>query len=496
MTKVLVSWLGRADFEGISKGESPGPLLRILEEAHFEVLYLLQDGSFDPLDSFLSKLGVVFSGDVVVKPVQLTSPIHFGDIYTAFDGVMAEAAKRHPGANITIQLTSGTPAMSAVSILVGKAKYSARFLQASREQGVKEEVIPFDIAADFLPALVERNDQQLKNLMEGVAPTTAAFDHIITQNPIIQELKQRAAMIAQRNVPVLIYGETGTGKELFAKAIRNSSPRANKPFLTLNCGAIAKDLIDSTLFGHAKGAFTGATAAHKGYFAQADGGTLFLDEFGELPLDSQVRLLRVLQDGTFTPVGSTSEQQVNVRIIAATNKDLIHEVANGHFREDLFYRVAIGVLNLPPLRARPEDLGLLANNLLEQINNDAACQIGYKHKKLSAKAKKVIQTYSWPGNVRELYATLLRASLWQPGERLTDLDIKHALQQLPAAKDPILGREITEGIDINGVIEEVCTHYIERAMAHCHANKSKAAALLGLKNYQTLNNWMEKYGIK
>ena len=161
-------------------------------------------------------------------------------------------------------------------------------------------------------------------------------------------LKTKAAILAKADVPVLIYGETGTGKELFAKAIHNASARAGKPLLVLNCGAIPKDLVDSTLFGYTKGAFSGAIKDTPGYFADANGGTLFLDEFGELPLDSQVRLLRVLQDGTYTPVGSTHSKTTNIRIIAATNKNLVDEVAAGRFREDLFYRVAIGVLQLPP----------------------------------------------------------------------------------------------------------------------------------------------------
>jgi transcriptional regulator with PAS, ATPase and Fis domain len=386
--------------------------------------------------------------------------------------------------------------MTSVSILTGKTKYKARFLQSSKEQGVQEVDIPFDIAADFLPSVTEVLDEKLTNLIAYTPPSTAEFDQIITKDPVMNRLKERAAILAIREVPVLVYGDTGTGKELFARAIHNTSLRSEKTFVALNCGAIPSELIDSTLFGHVKGAFTGANANKAGVFQQADGGTLFLDEFGELPADAQVRLLRVLQDGTFVPVGSVEETKVNVRIIVATNRNLVKEIAEGNFREDLFYRVAIGVLNLPPLKDRKGDLWLLAENMIEQINREAASQPGYKDKKISAGAKKVILNHAWPGNVRELYATLLRATLWGSSPNLSETDIKEAMLGVTPAGQDILGRDLSQGFDINEVIGEVCTHYIERALADSNASKTKAAQLLSIKNYQTLNNWMDKYGIE
>jgi transcriptional regulator with PAS, ATPase and Fis domain len=208
-----------------------------------------------------------------------------------------------------------------------------------------------------------------------------------------------------------------------------------------------------------------------------------------------VRLLRVLQDGTFTPVGSTKEQAVDVRIIAATNKNLMTEVAEGRFREDLFYRVAIGVIHLPPLRERAGDLSLLSDALLANINNEGRQQLGHVDKKISASARNIISKHPWPGNIRELNATLLRASLWQPGEMLSETDIKESLIQAPARGDGVMGRDISQGIDINEIISSVCTHYIERALEQCSGSKSRAAELLGLASYQTLTNWMDKYGI-
>ncbi len=505
MGKILVSWVGNADISGLSNtaNDSKGPLNAILCADDYDHTYLLHNQPQSTVKPFIEALKQrFFTGDKVhannvhVKKVKLSSPIHFGDIYTALDSVLKIAVADHPDHQLYIQLTSGTSSMTAVSILVGKTKYPARFIQSSIEQGVKEEVIPFDVAADFLPTLTERNDSQLAHLINGEAPASAAFDDIITRNPEMKRLKQLATVLATRDVPVLIVGESGTGKELFAKAIVNASERKDKPFLTLNCGAIPTDLIDATLFGHTKGAFTGAAEARKGYFERCDGGTLFLDEFGELPLVQQVRLLRVLQDGSFTPVGSTKEQKVNVRLITATNKNLIEEVAAGRFREDLFYRVAIGVLHLPPLRQRTEDLVILAEALLEKINTEASAQPAYKHKKLSVKAKNIIKTYAWPGNVRELNATLLRASLWGVGESISDTDIQQASFQTPKQGSSILDQNVSQGIDIQGVIAEISTHYIKQALEESDGSKTKAAELLGLKNYQTLNNWMDKYNIK
>ena len=184
-------------------------------------------------------------------------------------------------------------------------------------------------------------------------------------------LVEKAQQVALRNVPVLLEGESGTGKELFARAIHQHSPRRDEPFIAVNCGAIPQNLVESELFGHEKGAFTGANAPRKGHFESAHGGTLFLDEIGELPKDMQVRLLRVLQEGEVVRLGASRPISLDVRIVAATNRTLIEEVGEGRFREDLFYRIAVAYLKLPPLRERPGDLGLLIDHLIEQINRES-----------------------------------------------------------------------------------------------------------------------------
>ena len=492
--EILVSWIGNADIAQAISDNDSGPLESILKFKSFDILYTLSNRPEAELSSYLSMLTDKYHVKVIPAFVQLKDPTHFGDIYQIMDSLLKKIDSESPKNQLTLQITSGTPSMTAISILLGKVKYATNFIQSTHEQGVIVPELPFDIAADFHPSR-NSNSSQLSSLFVGEAPDTAAFSDIVTQSQDMEILKQKAAIIAKREVPVLITGETGTGKELFAKAIHNTSSRANKPLLVLNCGAIPKDLIDTTLFGYEKGAFTGANTARDGYFSMANGGTLFLDEFGELPLDSQVRLLRVIQQGTYSPVGSTKEYTSDVRIIAATNKDLINEVAEGRFREDLFYRVAIGLLHLPPLRQRTGDLTFLAKALLEQINEKAANEKDYIHKKLSVTAINFISQQAWMGNVRELQATLLRATLWQSGGTLTEQNIFESVIQSTHFTKNILDRDITQGFEINEIIGELTKSYVVKAMEHCHGNKPKAAALLGLKNYQTLNNWIEKYNI-
>ncbi len=220
-------------------------------------------------------------------------------------------------------------------------------------------------------------------------------------------------VLAQKNIPILFIGETGTGKELFAKSIHHHSRRKNKPFVAINCGAIPENLIESKLFGHEKGAFTGAHRRRKGAFEKADGGTLFLDEIGELPLQAQVKLLRVLQEGEFNKVGSDQSQIVDVRIVAATNRNVEKMVAKGEFREDLYYRLAKYPVHLPPLRERPMDVEPLA---MEFVNRDAA-KYGKIITSIHPQTLTMFRNYPWPGNVRELESVIEIAVAFHPEDQ-------------------------------------------------------------------------------
>jgi transcriptional regulator with PAS, ATPase and Fis domain len=298
-------------------------------------------------------------------------------------------------------------------------------------------------------------------------------------------------------VHVLISGESGTGKELFARAIHSASRRKDMPFVSVNCGAIPSDLVEAEFFGHTKGAFTGALQKRIGYFESANGGTIFLDEISELPLKAQVKLLRTIQDGTIQKIGASIVEKVDVRVIAATNRDLLSEVTKGSFREDLFHRLAVGVINLPPLRDREGDLNLLIDHFLATLNAEFSKTTGWKHKGLSAGARNLLLKHPWPGNVRELLNTLSRAMIWTPGEVIQKDDIQEAF--LPSidntSKENILNHNLGDEFSLSNLMAEVAVHYLQKALTITHGNKSEAARLLGLPNYQTLTNWIKKYDL-
>jgi transcriptional regulator with PAS, ATPase and Fis domain len=389
--------------------------------------------------------------------------------------------------------------MAAVWIILAKTRFPAELIESSIQHGVRTVSVPFQIAADFIPDLLRRPDAELTRLTAGLPPAAPAFDAIIHQSPIMQRVVARARRVALRSIPVLIEGESGTGKELLARAIHQASPRRDRPMITLNCGAIAPELIESELFGHEKGAFTGAMRAHKGVFEAADTGTLFLDEIGELPKPAQVRFLRALQAGEITRVGATESIQVDVRIIAATNRSLTAEVSAGRFREDLFYRLAVAVITLPPLRERDGDAALLLDRLLDQVNRESATEPGYEPKELSVTARNLLLDHPWPGNVREMLNTLRRAAVWTPGPTIDTDDARDALLPCPGnsdAQDPVLAQDIRQGVDLNGVIDHVARHYLEQAMQAAGGNKARAAKLLGFGNPTTLTNWLKKHGLE
>lgn len=306
-----------------------------------------------------------------------------------------------------------------------------------------------------------------------------------------------ARKVAIRKVPVLIEGESGTGKELLARAIHNASPRQNNPFIAVNCGAIPPDLVESELFGHRKGAFTGATETRQGHFMKANGGTIFLDEIGELPLSAQVKLLRVIQEQEVTPLGASKPEKIDVRILSATNRTLIQEVAQKTFREDLFFRLAVLVLRLPPLRERQGDVGLLLDIMLDKLNEESAEEMGLEKKKLSPGARNLLLNHAWPGNIRELQNTLVRAAVIASGPKITEGEMQSALLPIPSMQtEQILHQPLGGKFDLQKVIAGVATHYLQRAMTETHGNKSEAAKLVGLPSYQTLTNWLKKYGLE
>lgn len=254
------------------------------------------------------------------------------------------------------------------------------------------------------------------------------FDDIVSASPAMLRVIDLAQRGAQSNIPVVLEGESGVGKELVARAIQSGSDRSGKPFVTVNCGAIPHNLVESILFGHEKGAFTGATERHVGKFMEADGGTIFLDEIGDLPLDVQVKLLRAVQQGEIETVGARTAHKVNVRLISATNKDLIEEVKNGHFREDLYYRLNVFPITIPALRKRKEDIPHLVRVFTERFSTE---QKNGHRMTVSSGALALLTAYDWPGNIRQLENAIFRAVVLADGPELTEADFPQIAAQLP-----------------------------------------------------------------
>jgi DNA-binding NtrC family response regulator len=309
----------------------------------------------------------------------------------------------------------------------------------------------------------------------GPAPAGFACPPMIAEDPAMREVLELARKVAPTNATVLLMGESGTGKEVLARCIHLNSRRAGAALLALNCAALAPTLIESALFGHEKGAFTGAIAQHQGVFERAHGGTLFLDEVGELDANSQAKLLRVLQDRTFERLGGTRQIQVDVRLIAATNRDLKKLVEQGKFRDDLYYRLSAFPLEIPPLRKRPADIPALARHFLAR----AAKNLGKAEPALSEGALKALLEYSWPGNVRELENLMERVAILCEGEvRAEDLPIART----EGGERPVRWKEIEK----EAILE---------ALRRNGGNRTKTAQELGI-SLRTLQYRLKEYGIR
>lgn len=341
------------------------------------------------------------------------------------DGMMLDAIlidQAVPGGDATALISEIRTRRPALPVLMLTALSSVSVAVEAMRAGATD-FLAKPIAPDRLLAALEAavNSKgpagELRPLTEKIS-TPLGFGEIVGSNPEFRAALAIAAKAARARVPVLIEGESGVGKEVVADAIHASSPREKKPLIAVNCGAIPSNLIESELFGHEKGAFTGAFTRHIGKFQDADGGTLFLDEIGEMPLDAQVKLLRVLQTGEVHPLGARGFREVDVRIIAATNKNLLEEVEAGRFREDLYYRLAVVQVTIPPLRDRRGDIPALARHLLTRI----ARQPGLRGLGITDDALSLLSSYDWPGNVRQLQNALFRAAVLCEGDALTSSD--------------------------------------------------------------------------
>ncbi len=325
--------------------------------------------------------------------------------------------------------------------------------------------------------------------------TKYAFDNLIGGAPPMLRIYDMVKRVANTKSSALITGESGTGKELIARAIHYNGPLKDRPFVTVNCGAIPENLMESEMFGHKKGSFTGAIADKRGLFEVANGGTIFLDELGELPLTMQVKLLRVIQEGTFKRVGSTEDVTVEVRVISATNKNLDVEVKAGKFREDLFYRLNVIQIHCPPLRERREDIPMLANHFLEKFSNALSVNV----KQISQEAMDVLKSYHFPGNVRELENVVERTvALESSATILPESWPRHLSESRASGNDSLDAHRIEidhdKGVNLEALVAEFEKALLTKALERTGGIKKRAARLLSI-SFRSMRYRVDKYGL-
>ena len=380
-------------------------------------------------------------------------------------------------------------------------------VEAMKRGALDYLVKPFRLAE--ITALTEKArrtralEREVRALRREVARRAAPGERLVGKSPVLLEIFKTIGKVARSDVPVLITGESGTGKELVARAIHAASGRADGPFVAINAAAIPRELLESELFGHERGAFTGAVEARAGRFREADRGTLFLDEIGDMPLELQAKLLRVLQSGEVTPVGGRRPERVDVRILAATHRDLDAEVRAGRFREDLLYRLRVVPIALPPLRERPEDIPTLAEHFVARY----AEELGTGPRWLADATLRRLSEYDWPGNVRELENAVKRALVLSTGEVLSPDDL--AFLSAPAgdakAKAPsleaLVAAEVAAALAAPGandlhprLLERFERPLLEAVLAHTGGNQLRAVAILGI-NRNTLRKRMVELGL-
>ena len=418
-------------------------------------------------------------------------------VRTAENGIQGlEIAKKESFDLVILDLRM--PGMDGMEVLVKLKEYDPNIVvivitgYASIESAVEAmkrgayDFLPKPFTPEALLAIVNRAAESRRLSLENVClrlelDERMGPDVIVGRSHAMTALAEQVQKVAPTDSTVLICGETGVGKELVAKAIHRHSPRRDKPFVVVDCGALVETLFESELFGHVKGAFTGAIETTYGKFELANGGTIFLDEIANVGSNIQARLLRVIQEREVMKVGSSQKVEVDVRIIAATNKDLAREMSEGNFREDLFFRLSVVPIHLPPLRDRKEDIDILAQYFLNRFNEKRKTNITG----ISAEAIRSLEAYDWPGNVRELENAIERAVVMADGDIITPHDLLYyGLEQ------PLSDPEPAEG----GRLAEVEREEIVKALKQFNGHKSKTAEYLGI-NRKTLREKTRKYRI-
>jgi DNA-binding NtrC family response regulator len=374
----------------------------------------------------------------------------------------------------------GSPETSVEALRAGAYWY----LEKPFEQG------HLDVVRRLVEQAIEHGRLRAENRrLQRQLRSRYRFESVVGSSPALRAVLDVVEKVADTESTVLITGESGTGKELIARALHYNSRRAERPLVTVNCGAIPEELLESELFGHVRGAFTNAVSHREGRFAVADGGSIFLDEIGDMSPNLQVKLLRVLQDRTFEPVGSSKTQRVDVRVIAATNQDLKEAIRERRFREDLFYRLNVIPLEVPPLRERREDVPLLAKHFLEVLESER----GKRVQGITPQALEQLAACDWPGNVRELENLIERMLVLREGETIDVHDLPPAYQT-PCLPPPGSARLPASGLPFGEAVDRFETDLIRQALEQTHWNKNRAAQLLGM-NRTTLLEKIKKKGL-
>jgi len=435
---------------------------------------VLEDAGFETLTAYSGReaLTILEDSDVDLVLTDMKMP--------GMDGIelLERIKKKDPELPVIVMTAHGTVEKAVEAMQKGAYSYLLKPFD-------NEQLILYVNKANAMFRVVKEN-RHLRSAVE----TRYSFGNIIGKSKLMLAVFEMIRKVAPTNATVLIEGESGTGKELVAKSIHFNSPRREKPFVAINCSALAETLLESELFGHERGAFTGAVAAKKGRFELADSGTLFLDEIGELSPNLQVKLLRVLQEKMFERVGGVKPIAVDIRIITATNKKLKQEVANGRFREDLFFRLNVVHIELPSLRERPEDIRLLINHFVEKYSKELKPDAPVKG--VSKEAERLFYEYSWPGNVRELENVIERGIILSTGDNIEVSDLpKDFKENLDNAQSLDWIPANAKLYDTVAAIEK---KMLERALLLTNHVQADAADLLGIGR-SGFNKKIKKYGI-
>lgn len=511
--RILVQWIGHSDFRGLAStlpparrdtilerlgrdggSDTKGPTKTLLSNHAFDEVHLLSN--YDRQWNRWFQQWLV--DPVTIHQVELSQPTDYAAIFTIANDLLGRIKQKPESASkeLCLHLSPGTPAMAAVWLLLGKTRYPATFFETSRDGRVWISTIPFELL-DVIPEVLKNPDSYFQHLASEAPSQIEGFEDIAGDSRAIREAVGRAKRVSMRSLSVLLLGESGTGKDLFAQAIHKASPRRNKPFKAINCAALSKTLLESELFGHSRGAYTGADRDRRGAFELVDGGTLFLDEIGECDIETQAKLLRVLQpvhgEGPairkVCRLGDENERKLDVRIVAATNRDLVESVQKNEFRADLYYRLAAVTITLPPLRNRPGDTPKIAEHLLAQINRQfAAEEPQFEHKSLSPSAIAFVKSFHWPGNVRQLQNALVQAAVLSDGTRIGRKELEAGIGEAGrnSAISMVTECPLGDGFDLEKYLLEIHRAFLIRAMREAKGVKSHAAKLLGIDNYQTL----------